>query len=81
MPDWLPDFLSTSLLVSPSYATANAIWNVVMSACIGMMQTTPQGFSAIALCTDGALSVGIIHWSYEHGFVYYDGIFQSCGKF
>lgn len=83
MPDWLPEFLSNSLLVSPSYATANAIWNVVMSACIGMMQTTPQGFSAIAwnyVQTElypWALSIGIMSLNL---FIMM-GFFKAVGNF
>lgn len=83
MPDWLPGFLSTSLLVSPSYATANAIWNVVMSACIGMMQATPQGFSAIAW---NYVQTELYPWALSIGVMSMDlfimmGFFKAVGNF
>lgn len=83
MPDWLPDFLNNSLLISPSYATANAIWNVVMSLCTGMMTTTPQGFSTEAweyVQTElypWALSIGVMSMNL---FVMM-GFFKAVGNF
>lgn len=45
MPDWLTTFLNGTLFYSPFYGLANAIWNVLMSACTGLLTTTPQTFS------------------------------------
>lgn len=45
MPDWLPEFLNSSLLYGPFYQIASAIWNTAMSVCMGIMTTSPEGFS------------------------------------
>lgn len=46
MPEWLGTFLGDTVLYGPFYAIANSIWNVLMSACTGLLTATPQSFSA-----------------------------------
>lgn len=48
MPSWLSTFISDWLSVSPFFAISDAIWNALMTACTGLMITTPQWFSTEA---------------------------------
>ena len=48
MPSWLSTFISDWLSVSPFFAISDAIWNALMTACTGLMTTTPQWFSTEA---------------------------------
>lgn len=45
MPDWLTTFLTGTLFYSPFYGLANTVWNVLITACTGLLTTTPQMFS------------------------------------
>jgi len=83
MPDWLPDFLNSSLLYGPFYQIASAIWNIVMSACTGIMTTTPEGFSAETWnyvnneLYPWALSIGVMSLN----FFVMMGFFKAVGNF
>ena len=71
MPDWLPDFLNGSLLYGPFYQIASAIWNTAMSACMGIMTKTPEGFSSATWTYVNnelypwALSIGIMSLNFK----------------
>ena len=48
MPDWLSEFLDNNLFYSPFFQLAKTIWNILMSACTGLLTTTPEEFSGTA---------------------------------
>lgn len=83
MPDWLPEFLNSSLLYGPFYQIASAIWNTAMSACMGIMTKTPEGFSSATWTYVNnelypwALSIGIMSLNL---FVMM-GFFKAVGNF
>ena len=83
MPDWLPDFLNGSLLYGPLYQIASAIWNTAMSACMGIMTKTPEGFSSATWTYVNnelypwALSIGIMSLN----FFVMMGFFKAVGNF
>ena len=83
MPDWLPDFLNDSLLYGPFYQIASAIWNTAMSACMGIMTKTPEGFSSATWTYVNnelypwALSIGIMSLN----FFVMMGFFKAVGNF
>lgn len=83
MPDWLPDFLNGSLLYGPFYQIASAIWNTAMSACMGVMTKTPEGFSSATWTYVNnelypwALSIGIMSLN----FFVMMGFFKAVGNF
>lgn len=83
MPDWLPDFLNGSLLYGPFYQIASAIWNTAMSACMGIMTKTPEGFSSATWTYVNnelypwALSIGIMSLN----FFVMMGFFKAVGNF
>lgn len=83
MPDWLPEFLNGSLLYGPFYQIASAIWNTAMSACMGIMTKTPEGFSSATWTYVNnelypwALSIGIMSLN----FFVMMGFFKAVGNF
>ncbi len=48
MPGWLSEIINAWFSVSPSFHIAEIVWNALMSACTGIMTTTPEWFSADA---------------------------------
>lgn len=65
MPGWLSEIINAWFSVSPSFHIAEIVWNALMSACTGIMTTTPEWFSADAwlyvrfALYPWALSIGI----------------------